>query len=276
MPKVRRRFVEGDVFTLYFFGDQHRGHKNAAKGEMGRDRDEIAADPHGICFLMGDSHDCISKKDRRYDEAQIDWNLFDKPEDSKYLADCIVRDRAEFLAPIADQVEIDLGGNHDDLYSKYCETDIRLRSLERIGKARAHIPGRETALAKVIFTDAQRHACSLSLNLNHGNRISRKKATLLTAYADKLCTHWDGVDILARGHCHFKGVEDREKMRANATHTRIHDTRVASVLTGGYLKTYLENGSAYSEDLDLDPIDIGMQRIRVFPTRSGVTWEGVV
>ena len=273
---MRRTFDEGDVFTLYFFSDQHRGHKNAAKGEMTRDRDEIAADPKGICILGGDTHDCISKKDPRYDEAQVDWTMFDKPEDSKYLADCVVADRAELLAPLADQLEVDLGGNHDERYAKYAESNIRLRSLEHIGKAHVYVPGMEGALIRVVFTDKHRHACSLTIHAHHGKRTSTKKATLLNAYVEKLCTHWDGVDFLARAHCHYKGVEDREKLRANANHTRVGDVRVAAVLMGGYLKTYLEDGSSYSEDMDLNPMDIGMQRIRVFPTRSGITWKGIV
>ena len=272
---VRRRFEEGDTFTLYFFGDLHRHHRNAAKGEMTRDRDEIAADPKGICFLMGDTHECISKADPRYDEDQVDWSLI-APTDMKRLADAIVEDRATFVAPIAAQLEADLGGNHDTRYEKYVESDLRLRSLERIGKAGVWVPGMQGALVRVVFTDQHRHACTLTLNLHHGKRTAAKKATLLNAYAEKLCGHWDNVDFLARGHCHFRGVEDREKMRANANHSRIGDVRVASVLTGGYLKTYMEDGSSYSEDADLDPIDIGMQRIRVHPTRSGVTWRAIV
>jgi hypothetical protein len=192
------------------------------------------------------------------------------------LADVIVEDRATFVAPIAEQLEADLGGNHDTRYEKYVESDLRLRSLERIGKAGVWVPGMQGALVRVVFTDQHRHACTLTLNLHHGKRTAAKKATLLNAYAEKLCGHWDNVDFLARGHCHFKGVEDREKMRANANHSRIGDVRVASVLTGGYLKTYMEDGSSYSEDADLDPIDIGMQRIRVHPTRSGVTWRAIV
>ena len=272
---VRRKFEENDRFTLYFFGDQHRGNRNAARGEMTRDRDEIANDPHGICFLMGDSHDCISKKDPRYDEAQCDWDLF-PPVDSKYLSDCIVRDRVQFFEPLAGQLAIDLGGNHDGRYAKYAETDIRMRSLEHLGKAGCWVPGMGGALVRIIFTDKHRHACSLVLNMHHGTRTSKRKSTLLNAYADKLCTHWDQVDFLVRGHCHFKGIEDREKMVPNATHTRIGDKRVAAVLSGGYLKTYREDGECYAEDADLDPLDIGMQRITVYPTRSGITWKGVV
>lgn len=275
LPIVRRRFEEGDVFTLYFFGDLHRHHRNAAKRQMERDRDEIANDPKGICFLMGDSHECISKADPRYDEDQVDWSLIE-PTDMRRLSDVIVADRATFLEPIVAQLEVDLGGNHDTRYERYAESDLRLRSLERIGKAGVWVPGMQHALVTVIFTDKHRHACSLTLNLHHGKRTAQKKATLLNAYAEKLCAHWDGVDFLARGHCHFKGVEDREKMRPNANHSRIHDVRVASVLSGGYLKTYLEDGSSYAEDADLDPIDIGMQRIRVYPTRSGVTWIALV
>lgn len=272
---VRRKFDEGDVFTLYFFGDQHRHHKNAAKGEMARDRDEIAGDPHGICFLMGDSHECISKKDPRYDELQVDWSLID-PEDFRYLSDAIVADRTEFFSPLASQLEVDLGGNHDGRYAKYAETDIRLRSLERMGKAGAWIPGQSSALVRVIFTDKHRHACTLFLNLHHGTRTAKHKATLLNAYADKLCTHWDGVDFLARGHCHHRGLEDRLKMSANANHSRLGDKRVAAVLTGGYLKSYREDGESYAEDMDLDPLDIGMTRIRVYPTRSGASWESIL
>jgi len=272
---VRRPFEEGDEFTLYFFGDLHRHHRNAAKGEMARDRDEIAADPNGICFLMGDSHECISKSDPRYDEDQVDWSLID-PIDMRRLADVIVEDRAEFLRPLTAQLEVDIGGNHDTRYERYVESDLRLRSLERVGKASVWVPGMQGALVRVVFTDKHRHACSLMLNLHHGRRTAAKKATLLNSYLDKLCTHWDGVDFLARGHCHFRGVDDRDKMRANANHSRIGDVRVASVLTGGYLKTYMEDGSSYSEDADLDPIDVGMQRIRVYPTRSGVTWKAIV
>jgi hypothetical protein len=65
-------------------------------------------------------------------------------------------------------------------------------------------------------------------------------------------------------------------MTTNANHTRIGDKRVAAVLSGGYLKSYREDGECYAEDMDLDPLDIGMQRIKVFPTRSGVSWEATL
>lgn len=272
---VRRSFTEGDVFTLYFFGDLHRHHRNAAKGEMSSDRDEIAADKNGILFLMGDTHECISKADPRYDEDQVDWSIVE-PCDMRRLADVIVDDRAKFLEPVAGQIAVDLGGNHDTRYERYVESDLRLRSLERIGRADAWVPGMQAALVRIVFTDRHRHACTLVINAHHGKRTARRKATLLHSYADKLCSHWDGTDILVRGHCHMRGVEDREKMRPNATHTRLSDVRVAAVLSGGYLRTYLEDGSSYAEDGDLDPIDIGMQTIKVYPTRSGVTWEAIV
>ena len=273
--KVRRHFEEGDVFTVYLFGDQHRHNKNAAKDEMTRDRDEIAADPKGICVLMGDSHECISKKDPRYDEHSVDWDLIG-PDDFKYLSDAIVHDRTEFFAPLASQLAVDLGGNHDGRYARYAETDIRLRSLERIGKAGAWVPGMGMALLRINFTDKHRHACQVEFNLHHGTRTSKSKATLLNSNLAKLCTNWYGVDFLARGHCHHKGVEDRMLIGPNATHTRLGDKRVASVLTGGYLKTYREDGECYAEDMDLDPLDIGMQRIRIYPKRSGATWSALV
>lgn len=272
----RLPFAEGDSYTLYFFGDQHRHHRNAAKGHMKRDIEEIANDPNGLVFLMGDSHECISKNDPRYDEGSVDWSLIEPGYSMKFLADTIVDDRTEFFRPIAEKIVVDLAGNHDGRYAKYAETDIRLRSLDRLGRSDAYVHGMGGALVRLVFEDEHRHMCSYVINAAHGKRTSKHKATLLNSYGEKLCHHWDNVDLLVRGHCHHRGYDDILKLCTNANHTKLKEKNVGVALSGGYLQTYREDGEAYSEDLDLDPTDIGMQRIIVHPSRSGVHVEGCV
>jgi len=53
---------------------------------------------------------------------------------------------------------------------------------------------------------------------------------------------------------------------------RVHQRKVFVILTGGYGKSF-EDG--YAEALDLDPIDIGMARLDIFPSRHGAHLEVV-
>jgi hypothetical protein len=104
--------------------------------------------------------------------------------------------------------------------------------------------------------------------------MAQSKATLLNLYMKKLRFYPD-VDILARGHCHYYGVEDEPRTTGNQNWTKLRDKNVYAALTGGYLKTFMEDGSCYSEDADYDPIDIGYQRFNLYPSREGARIEAV-
>jgi len=268
---VRRQFEEGDCFPLYLWSDWHKGNANCAKHILTRDRDEIAAEPNAMYATLGDLYDCIAFDDKRYDPAHVDWE-FIEPQDMGRLSDVVVADRVAFESPVIDKCLVSLWGNHDGKFSSYHHTDINLRALERMDRADAAARG--AALVRIVFTDAHKHACQVVLNLHHGRRIAKYKSTLLNNLLIKL-RHWNDVDILARGHCHFTGAASEARVGFDRNFRDLRDKKVYAALTGGYLKTYLEDGSCYAEDFDLDPIDIGMQRFLVYPSRYGATVKAV-
>lgn len=268
---VRRTFEEGDCFPLYLWSDWHKGNANCAKHILTRDRDEIAAEPKAMYATLGDLYECIPYDDPRYDPAHVDWD-FIAPEDMGHMSDVVVADRVAFEAPVIDKCLVSLWGNHDGKFSTRHHTDINLRALERMDRADAAARG--AALVRIVFTDAHKHACQVVLNLHHGRRIAKYKSTLLNNLLIKL-RHWNDVDILARGHCHFTGAASEARVGFDRHFHDLRDKKVYAALTGGYLKTYLEDGSCYAEDFDLDPIDIGMQRFLVYPSRYGATVKAV-
>jgi hypothetical protein len=270
---VRRTFSDGESFNVYNYGDWHRFNASCDKGSLTRDRDTIADDPTGMYIDTGDGADCIAHDDKRYNAATIDWDLLESPKDIKRLGDVVVKDRIQFIEPIIDKCVCDVTGNHERAFDKYHHTDIKLKALEHYGREDIHSPG--AALVRFIFTDKHRHASSCIFNVHHGTRTSRYKSTLLNSMLVRL-SHWDNIDAMVRGHCHFLGVESDSRVRPNDNCTRLNDRRVYAILAGGYLKSFMPDGECYAEDMDLDPIDIGMQKMVLTPSRSGVTLRAEV
>ena len=266
---VRRHFEEGDCHPLFFFGDWHRGNANCAKEPLAQDRCTITSTKNAMYINMGDAADYVSQKDRRFKEDHIDWDLYDR---DKPLIDEAVRDVTEFESPVIDKCIGALDGNHEREANRLHVTNVTVRRLEKFGKADWYCGS--AALIRIIFTDKHRHACQVIVNVHHGKKTAVSKATLLNAYIRKL-RYYPDVDIIARGHCHYLGFEPEPRVTCNANFTALKDRNAYAVLTGGYLKTFMENGSCYSEDADYDPIDIGMQRFNLYPGRSGARIEPV-
>jgi hypothetical protein len=267
---VRRPFSEGDTVPFYLWSDWHRGNANCCKPQLLKDRDEIA-NSGGLYASLGDLYECINYDDPRFDPADVDWDIFE-PADMGRYSDAVVADRVAFESPVIGQCVASLWGNHDGKFSTKHHTDVNLRALERMDAAGCAARG--AVLLRIVFTDEHRHACQVVMNLHHGRRIAKYKSTLLNNLLIKL-RHWDGVDILARGHCHFTGAESEARVTYDQKFRKLRDKKVYAALSGGYLKTYQEDGHCYAEDMDLDPIDIGMQRFVITPSRYGATIQAV-
>lgn len=264
---VRRKFSEGDVFPLFFWGDFHRGNPNCAKEILERDREIILSSENAMYVNLGDVADFIVPGDRRYKADHIDWSIYDP---MKPLLDECVRDACDFESPVIDRCIAALDGNHELEGNKNGPTNVTVRRLERLGYPDLYCGS--AAFIRIVFTDANRHACQAVINVHHGKKTAQSKATLLNHYLHKL-RYYPDVDILARGHCHFLGVDNES--RVTLGRKELKDKQVFACLTGGYLKTFLEDGSCYSEDADYDPMDLGMQQFLLHPSRKGVFIEAL-
>jgi hypothetical protein len=126
------------------------------------------------------------------------------------------------------------------------------------------------ASVQLLFTDEHGHGCEVMLNLHHGAHTGDAD-TLLRKLRMKM-RYWPTVDVMARGHCHHLRQSSEERMVTDRRNKRVHQRKVFVILTGGYGKSF-EDG--YAEALDLDPIDIGMARLDIFPSRHGAHLEVV-
>lgn len=269
---VRRNFVEGECHPFFFWGDWHVGDAACAKGELAKDRETIRTTPNSLYANMGDNGDFIAPDgDRRFRADRLDRDLFDIGNLDE-LGDVQVDWLAEFEAPVIDRCIVQLGSNHPNKFDQKHQTNTMKRKLKTMGGAeladRVWAPA--MALVQLLFTDEHGHACEVQLNLHHGSHTG--DADMLLKKLRMKLRFWPTVDVMARGHCHHLRQTHEPRMVIDRRNTRERERQVYAILTGGYGKTF-EGG--YAEAGDFDPIDIGMARLNIFPSRHGARLEVV-
>jgi hypothetical protein len=272
---VRRQFTEGECFPFFWWGDWHVFNAACAKHELRKDRQIIADDPNSMYANMGDNGDFIGIGDKRFKAEHLDPDLL-TVHDLSRLGDVEIEWLADFEKPVVSKCVVQLGSNHSNTYDKQHQTNVMRRKLEKMGgdELRELLWAPGGALVRIVFTDAHGHACTVVMNLHHGTHTAKYAATLLNQLLVK-ARYWPEVDILARGHCHYKRLGAEQRMGCDRHFHKLTDRPVYVVLTGGYLKTFREDGENYAEDMDLDPIDIGMARANIYPSRYGARIEAV-
>lgn len=270
---VRRNFTEGECHPFFFWGDWHIGNKACAKGELEKDRDTIRSTPNALYANMGDNADYITADgDRRFRASDLDNEILDLNTLDR-LGDIETDWITEFESSVIDRCTVQVGSNHPSKFDRKHSTDTMCRKLERLGgeelRDKLWAPG--MAVVRLVFTDEHGHSCQVLINVHHGTHTGKYPATLLNQLLIK-ARYWPTVDVIARGHCHFCRSDHQERMEFDRNHTRAIQRRIVVFLTGGYLKS-LQGG--YAEDMDLDPIDIGMARLDIYPSRHGARLEAV-
>jgi len=277
---IRRNFTEGECHPFFLWGDWHTGNRACAKGELHRDRDVIASEPLALYVNTGDNGDFIARDDRRFKAEHLDPDIMSL-DDLDRLADVQVEWLEDFERPVIDKCVAQVNSNHPGKYDRIHHTNTMRLKLKAIGgrdlERRLWCPA--GAVIRVVYTDAHKHTCEVVLNVHHGNKTSKDPEVLLKHYRAKL-QYWPDVDVLARGHCHWLRHTSLRPMhvswsRSDNGRSRLVERPHYAVLTGGYLKTFVEDGSNYAEDVDLDPIDIGVARLNVWPSRYGAKIEVV-
>ena len=265
---VRRKFTEGESFPLFFIGDEHLGNANCAKAAIQRDHNVINTYDNAIVIKTGDAGDFIAENDRRYKKEHLDRDIVGM---NGSIIDNTVMSVAAFNEDIIDKAIAVIDGNHELVANdKNNGTNVTVRWLHELQANDLYCGS--SALIRIMFEDVNGHTSWCGINLHHGKRVAKSKSTLLNAYLQKL-DRWPDCHILARGHCHFRGYDSKTRCGVNKTWDSIRDREVFAVLTGGYIKGYMEDGGSHVEDMDLDPLDIGMMQVNLKPSRYGMKIE---
>ena len=263
----------GDSWTLYPWGDWHRGHANCHTKLLMRKRDEIVRDPKGLVVLMGDLYDCITSSDKRFDSASIDYSVIE-PKKLSFLHDELTKDACRMLEPIIDKVLIVHDGNHEEVLNRNSTSSLLAGVLDKLGGeelvGRLYAPGH--AMTTLRFEDGNKHNLTCKIQSFHGTQASQYMGTLVNSMAKKTQQYHD-ADIILRGHSHHAFAVKAARLDENGE--ELFDCEVVLCHTGSALKTYEKDKESYAEKKDYAPIVLGFPRIIITPTRNGLKLEGI-
>lgn len=271
LPIVRLPFKDGDVYTLYAWGDFHAFSASCDMGALYDKREEIASDPMAIFVFMGDGAEFITEQDPRWHSGGVDYSLI-KPGAAMKIGDVTVDFLAEFFRPIAGKCIGFHDGNHEKAMNKHNSTSVGERVCRGAGiDLEYHTPG--LAMTRIIFTDQHRHACSLVINSAHGHQAGRMDGAKVNQMKQALA--WFHCDLMLRGHSHSFFASPATWLEPNANHTKLLSKRGYVSHTGSFVKTYGQDQDSYAEDADYPPTTIGCPRFLLHPTREGCKIEAV-
>jgi UDP-2,3-diacylglucosamine pyrophosphatase LpxH len=248
--KYRIEYEFGTTYYLKPIFDVHMG--SAACDVQKFKKDLAEADENTVFFFGGDLFDSLVVSDIRYrksndtseGDAIIDWNI----------------DRAEeILSKYKDRIIGIARGNHEDVITKKCGTDIIARLCKRLGVNDAGYSG----LFRLIFSFNGGKGRTVIVRYHHGwGGGSRTQGADLTKFSKDIA-YWD-ADVFLYGHVHRAQTD--KIPRISLWGDKLISKPKVLCICGTYLKTYTTSiQPTYSEIKGYPPVEIGGVTISIKP-----------
>ena len=266
------RYRTGDVFNLYDFGDIHGGTVHCAEDKAEKTFKEIVKDPFALWWDKGDSAECITPTDKRWQFAiRADW-LQGKQnnigETSKkwyiHLAQKAVdarlphQDDTRCLGKVEGTHEIGLRlRNHYDIQANICG-DLGIENMgfscfyhlvfQRVNSTEKH-------MFKFHVTHGSGNAQTPGGRMQKLRKIMNQTTVLYTSVAHMhdivICT----PPVLDTGN-----------------DLKIRSRNQIGVVSGSFLRTYTQNVEAgYGEMRNYDPVSLGYAKWEIRPDEELIT-----
>lgn len=260
-------------FKLTPIGDVHLGARACQEDEFKRTVRRIQDEEDHYWIGMGDYTDCVGRNggDKRSDEENLaawlwgDSRIFEKQ-----------RDRLmEYLKPIAGKCLGMLQGNHEQKVLQHSGQDMYYAVASFLQKEAGHQHNLALGYAGFIrlrfrkpsgagrANKGGRSSVPLTIYATHGFGGGRKaggKANKLTDLAVS-----SDADLYLFGHVHAPELVTKES-RMSLNHSGKVVNRVyTGVITGTYLKGYVDDDITYSERFGYQEVAIGSPLITIYP-----------
>lgn len=266
------RYYTNDVFRLYDFGDIHGGTKHCAEEKAVRIFDDIVRDEFAIWWDKGDSLDCITPTDPRF-QYKIIAPWLEKHQDN--IAEvtkqwyCRLAQKAVAAhLPHQDETRC-LGkvkGNHEWEMQRHKVADIQTNICTELGITDLGF----SCFYHLVFqrvNSAEKHMFRFHITHGSGNaqtpggrtqklrKVMNQTTALYTSVAHMHDIKVETVPLLDSGNdLHIKG------------RNRI------GVISGSFLRTYTQSVEAgYGEMKNYDPTSLGYVRWEIRPSEEMVT-----
>lgn len=246
-------------FKLYALGDFHVGSAGFDEDRLRKDVQVIRDDKSAYWVGVGDYADSIVIQDaKRFDHKSIDERftpfLDDMPQQQCKLI-------IEILKPIAHKCWGIVSGNHEDKIRKFHSFDM----MEYIanGLCVENLMDVAVIMLKVEFSGGKRRL--YKIYVAHGTMVGNSVKTKMRKIMSDI-----SADIFLFGHGHQRVHEPRVSLDVVKKDIKwdFKDKQQVSVMTGSYLKLYVQGKRGYGERAAFSPNKMGCVFVEVFPRAS--------
>jgi hypothetical protein len=252
-----------DVFKFYGIGDIHIGAVNCAEDELRKKIKEIGSEPKSYIVGVGDWADSITKNDKRFDmKGLASWVERDNIIESQ-------RKRLrEIFEPVKDRIIVICTGNHEETIRLNHQDNLIRNLCDDLG-----VPyGGYDCYVLLRFERMSGDRFSFDLHVWHGSGGAQTDGAIVSR-ATRLTNEFvaDGYFI---GHLHRKFAFPISRIRVKQG--RIKNNECPVVMTGSWLKTYMQPHAgheydippSYGERAGYKPSEIGCPVLCIVPNKE--------
>ena len=240
-------------------GDVHLGNVGCDLKRLKEDIEEIKHDPTSLWVGMGDYTECINITDKRFDPQSIDPNY--NIRSLSRLVDAQIEDIAFILKPIASKCIGFLTGNHEEEIRLRSQRDASYDIAKSLGILDKYMG--YDGFIRLIFTRNKHDTTLVTFYCCHGYGGARKSGAKINKLED--FAHSFDADIIILAHEHKKIIAPPVlKLGLNSIGDLIQKKQFA-VMSGSYLKGYVQGATTYVEKKGYPPSDLGTVTIKIKP-----------
>ena len=245
-----------EQFNLIGLGDIHLGSVGCDIKSLKETIEWIRVTPRTYWIGMGDFCECINITDDRFDPYSIDpdYNI-------RSLSNLIttqIDDVCALLRPIKHKGIAFVVGNHEEKLRLFANRDVGYEMSQKLGIPNLGWDG-WVRLRFTRFKDVTVY----TIYVNHGHKGGGRSGGKINALED-IAMFMD-ADLVMVGHSHKKVIAP-PILKLGLDHAgKLTSRKQIAIMTGSFLKTYMENATTYGEKHCYAPCDIGVVKVMLKP-----------
>ncbi len=251
------------IFNIVGIGDIHIGNVGCDIKRLEEIITWIKKTPNTYVVGMGDYCEAIQIDDPRFDERSIDPEF--KIRDISHLISKQIKEVVNLFMPIKNRILGLLAGNHEETYRLHYRRDIIYEIAERLN-LQDKVLGYD-GFIQIIFTRKPKNIKGTSniftIYATHGFGSARKSGSKVNRLED--FSHYIDAELIMVGHEHKKIIAPPIVKLGINNAGKLYQRKVLAVMTGSFLRGYMENATTYIEKKGYAPCDLGIVKVMYKP-----------
>ena len=251
-----------EVFNLIPLSDIHLGNAGCDIPRFKAMVQWIKDTPNCYWIGLGDYLDSICISDKRFDPLSIDPEY--RIKDLSNLVNQQLTYLLTILLPIKDKCICIYTGNHEEALRQHSYIDIGLELARKLDVPYMGYDG----FIQLIFKregdrDGKQPSSSYDIYCTHGFGGSRRSGGKVNKMED--VAHNFDADLVIMAHEHKKIIAPPVLRLGLNSGGKLIQKKQLAVMSGSFLRGYVEGHSSYVERFGYPPTDLGMVRIQLKP-----------